>query len=282
MNTLKLYPLLFFASLLTSSTQAQTARSLMNQMYRAIDSYETIFFDMKSKERIKDSYEIRSMHFRVKNNPYKVYMRDLNSGVEVLYRQGWNDNEAYINPNGFPWTNVSLDPYGSRMRSRQHHTIVSSGFAYTRKLFQRIEKQLQAEGQDFNRFFSYKGLGTWNGKKCHKIYIEYPDYTYTSYTVKRTRNIGELCEELLLPEYKVREINRLGTSSRVRAGKTLRIPTAYAKKVIFYLDPNNYLPVLQFIYDDKGLYEKYEYTRIKTQPKVARQEWTTDCASYKF
>ena len=42
--------------------------------------------------------------------------------LEVLFIKG--HETALVNPNGFPWFNLKLNPVGSRMTKNQHHTII--------------------------------------------------------------------------------------------------------------------------------------------------------------
>ena len=50
------------------------------------------------------------------------------------------------------------------------------------------------------------------------------------------------------------------------AGKTIKIPTAYAKVTTLYIDKSNNLPIYQKMEDDKGMYETYEFKELKVNP----------------
>jgi len=49
-----------------------------------------------------------------------------------------------------------------------------------------------------------------------------------------------------------------------------------------YIDKTNYLPVVQIIYDDKGLFGQYEYNSLIVNPVFAPDEFTSKFKDYKF
>lgn len=266
-----------------SLAQAQSARTIVDRMYRAIENHPRVSFNMLGKERFGSEYIVRRSKFHVSESPRKVYFKDLDEGVEVLYVKGWNDGDALVNPNGFPWVNVNLSPRGSRMRNDQHHTVLSAGFGYTAQLMKSIEADLKRQGRRFEDYFSVSSSSvTFDGRSCYKLYINYEDYGYKYYTVPRNSDLASVCKSQNVPEYRVKELNNLDFDERIAAGTKLKIPNAYAKRVIFYVDKSSYFPVVQLIYDDKGLYEKYEYHNLNINPNFPSCEWTSDCSSYGF
>jgi outer membrane lipoprotein-sorting protein len=66
------------------------------------------------------------------------------------------------------------------------------------------------------------------------------------------------------------------------AGKTIKVPTSYAKKSTIYINQTNFYPIFQEMYDDKGLYEKYEYSGLKVNPVFKADEFTEDFSEYNF
>jgi hypothetical protein len=42
------------------------------------------------------------------------------------------------------------------------------------------------------------------------------------------------------------------------------------------------MPILEYVYDEKGLLEKFEFRNVKLNPVQETNEWTTQCASYGF
>ena len=268
---------------LGSQVQAQVnARTLVNKMYASIDGLNQYSYTMTSKERFKEKYITKKMHFRVNEKPKKVYMRDLESGVELLYAKGWNSDKAYINPNGFPWTNVSFSIYNSRVRQDNHHIVTRAGFAFTAQLFRQIEAEIKKRGENFDQLFQYKGETDWNGRKCYRLYIENKQYAIVNYKATQAETIEALALRLGIPEYRVLELNNLSYGASVKLGQELKLPNSYAKLVVLFIDKENYLPIVQMLYDEKELYEKYEYSELNLRPNFASDEFTTTCKTYNF
>src|ERR1700733_10097032 len=81
-------------------------KEIFTNMFTAIKNVKTLRANITSYERIGD--HITHTRYAVKLNisPYKSYSKDLDKGVEILYNEGENGNEAIVNPNGFPYVNV--------------------------------------------------------------------------------------------------------------------------------------------------------------------------------
>ncbi|MEM7038503.1 MAG: DUF1571 domain-containing protein, partial [Bacteroidota bacterium] len=132
------------------------ARPIVTQMIKAMDNVQTLSGRVKRRERIEGRMVTGEMRFKTMMDPYKVYIYNVkpNEGVEVLYVTGWNNNKASVNPNGFPWVSVSLDPFGGRMLEDQHHTCHDVGFEYTNRVVKHV---LEKHGDKFDEFVSYEG-----------------------------------------------------------------------------------------------------------------------------
>ena len=281
----KVLAALFLFSMVNNySAQAQqniTIRQLLDNMYKSISNTKTYAFDMTSKERFHGKYVETNMHFRINESPKKIYAKDLKTGLEILYAQGWNNNKLYVNTNGAPWFNVSVAPNGSQARKDNHHMVTTSGFAFTKELLQKTEKMVLARGEKVEDFLSIQGETTFDGRACYKVNMEYKEYSTKKHKVTKDIDLTQLCLDLCVPEYWVKERNNISFGI-VKAGKELIVPTSYAKKVIFYVDKQNFLPLVQLLYDDKDLYEKYEYRNLQTNYKPVVGEWTENCKDYDF
>jgi outer membrane lipoprotein-sorting protein len=265
-----------------SQVQAQiTVRAALDKMYASMSNAKNYSYEMYSKERFGAKYMERDMLFKINETPKKVYAKDLKEGVEILHVKGWNSDKAYINPNGFPWINVSFSIYSSRVRADNHHLLTTAGFAFTKRLLQRTEAKILKNGRKIEDHFTITGETQFDGKTCYKLNMEYADYAVIDYKVSQNIDLEALCLDLDVPEYWVKERNKLDYGT-IKAGTTIKIPTTYAKKVVFYIDKSTFLPVAQLLYDDQGLYEKYEYRKLTVNFAPAKGEWTDDCSVYGF
>jgi outer membrane lipoprotein-sorting protein len=81
----------------------------------------------------------------------------------------------------------------------------------------------------------------------------------------------------------IKEYNKgISDYKDVREGQDIMIPNFYAKMTVMYIDKQNLLPILIRAYDDKGLFESYEYLNLQVNPKIAPEEFTKGYKDYHF
>ena len=268
--------------IISGNLSAQSVRSTLDKMYIAIGSLQTMSYDMTSQERIGKRIEIRNSKFKIQVSPKKLYMKNQDSGVELLYVAGWNNNKPFINPNGFPYVNVSFDVNSPKVRNDGHHPITHAGFSYLYAQVKNTEKKLAANGQKLEDIITIAGDYTWNGKSCTKLILDNPDFQFISYTCTQSESLLSLCERINVSEYLVMEKNNMGYGANVTKGMVLKVPNAFAKKAELYIDKSSGIPIYQVVYDDKGVFEKYEFKNLKINPSFNSAEFTTQCAGYGF
>ncbi len=266
-----------------TSVTAQNPVDIIDKMRAAIKKMNQSSFELHSKERYGDKYVYKKMKFHIQESPRKVYMKDIDKGVELLYVSGWNNNKAYINPNGFPWVNVSLNIYDSKVVAENHHTVDDAGFGFVNVLLDGFESTGKKAGKPRSSLYMYKGEVTYEGKACYKLYLYPPtEFKYISYTTDRDQNLMQLSRRIVASDYLIKAKNKLSYARTIKKGTTLMVPSNYAKKVIVYIDKKNYMPIVQMLYDEKGLFEKFEYKKVVAYPKFQSNEFTTDCSTYGF
>ena len=198
-----------------------------------------------------------------------------------LFLEGKHDGDALVNPNSFPYINLYLDPNGSLMRQDQHHTINETGFDYFGDI---IEANVKKVGDKFSRYFIPDGEETVNGSPCYKIIINNADFAFVNYTVLKGENLVTIARKLYLGEFMILSANKPKVSDYkdVKAGQIIKVPNAYAKHVLLYIDKENFLPIGVRVFDDKGLYEQYDYFNLQVNPKFDDAEFTKDYKDYNF
>jgi len=262
---------------------AQDPIEIIEKMSNVISKINKSSFELHSKERFGDEYKYKKMIFRMQKSPRKVYMKDLEKGIELLYVDGWNKNRAYINPNGFPWINISLNRFDSKIVAENHHTVDDAGFGFVNILLDGFEKAAAKVGKDLASLYTYKGEATVNGYECYKLYIVPPtSFKYVTYTTTKDQKLLELSRKIFASDYLIKEKNNLSYTRTIKKGTKLIVPSTYSKKVIVYIDKKSFLPIVQLLYDDKGLIEKFEYKKFSQNPKFLNTEFTTDCSTYGF
>lgn len=268
-----------FPSLLPAQTKAKT---IVDKSILAMKNTRTMSGRINRVERVDGEMVKGDMYFKVNIKPYKAYLFNYepDEGTEILYVEGRNKNRILINPNKFPFINVNLDPYSDLVVKDKHHTVFDVGMKYTLGVVEHVLAQYE---DDFDKYVAYKGDVTFSGMPCHVIEINYPEYQFEDYTVGPGESLIDIDQKLRIPAYKVLEINDdVKDFFDVEAGDVIKVPNVYGKRVVFFIDKQYYLPIVQMVYDDEGLFEKYEYVKFKYNPKFAPTEFDPEWHEYDF
>lgn len=261
------------------------ARTIINKMINAIDLYKGVVYTMRSEERITGQKELRdgNIFTKLMVNPHKIYMRmvtDPNKGTEVLFVDGERNNKALVNPGKFLPT-VTLVPTSGLLTHDQHHTLLSAGFGLVSKIIGAAIKRAD-EQKRFDEVFKYVGDVNWNNRNCYKLVIEDPTWAITTYKAVKGDNMQTVFNKLLIPEYSLTELDGIKSFDEDLGGKTLKVPTSYAKKTVFYVDKETNLPIFQEMSDDRGVFERYSFTGVQVNPPFKADEFTKGFSEYKF
>lgn len=270
---------LFMSRLGYSQTTGHTAKELIFKMIKSIDAVDRFKYSLKITERGKKGFNHYESSVKLCRSPRKLYVYI--KGIELIWANGWNGNKAYVKPNSFPYINLSLDPLGSLMRQDQHHTINEMGFDYFASI---VEYMALKVGNNFDQYFKLEGEERYNNRPCYKITITNKDYAYENYTVGDKESITTIARKLHISEYKILEVNpKLNDYFDIlKKGQVLKVPNAYAKDVVLYIDQLYNLPIGVKVSDDKGLFEQYDYFFLQVNPKIEDTEFTTGYKDYKF
>ncbi|MCI5055783.1 MAG: DUF1571 domain-containing protein [Flavobacteriales bacterium] len=269
---LKLLIILVFSAW---NSYAQSSEELLQKLFESIEKYHTLVYDFKMTERVENRYVSGQTVTTVRANPYAVYIKKLaeDKVVEVLYNKERGE-DALVNPGSFPWVNLNLDPYSSLMRKNKHQTLFASGFSF----FGNILKSIVDEGSDQNKFTIKEQ------SQGQTLIFERLDYKKSIFTNPKTQTTTELANSKRLSEYAIIESNEsLDEYGQVIAkGDQIELPNCYAKKMVLFIDPKTFLPFDIKVYDEKGLYEHYEYKNIQVNPTLDDNEFQPNCKSYNF
>ena len=260
-------------------------RAIANKMVAAMKSYKTCVYTMRSEERLTGKKDLRGgeIFTKVCEVPRKEYMKmvaDPNKGTEMLYVEGERDNKVMVNPGKYLPT-LNLAPANSMLTKDQHHTIMSAGFRLVARIVEAGMKRSDEQGR-FDEVFKYAGDVTWNNRACYKLIIADPTWAYTTYTAKAGETILTIAAKLLISEYSIKELNGIKNFDDDLGGKTLKVPSSYAKVSVFYIDKENNFPVFQELSDDKGVFERYQFFNLTINPVFKADEFTKGFSEYKF
>jgi outer membrane lipoprotein-sorting protein len=270
---------LFLNSLIAS---AQNCKQIIDDMLSSIARVNTLKFKLKRIERIEGKY-LKSEAEMKFSKPLKAaysYLQSPTHGLEILYIDGKNGNNACVNPNSFPYVTLNLDPYGSTMRKDNHHTIHEVGFRYISGI---ISHMIRKSGVDYDKYFSYQGEVLLENRPCYKIVIDYTEFKYLPYTIKAGETITTIGYALFVSDYLILEKNPdIDDYLDVVPGQIIQVPNAYASKTVLYIDKANYMPIFQAMYDEKGLYEQFEFLNLQVNPNIPDEEFTKEYKDYNF
>jgi outer membrane lipoprotein-sorting protein len=261
---------------------AQQTKKIMEDMLVSIHDVQTLRFRLKKTERIEGVLQKAEQDVKFLHNPRKIYtyIHSPNKGVELLWIEGKNDNQVYINPNAFPYVNLNLDPYGSIVRKGNHHTVYEVGFDYIGEI---MDQMIKKSGSDFDKYFFYQGDVLFDNRLCYKIFIDYKPFAYVNYTMKANENITDVAYKMFVSDYMILKKNpEIHDYYDVQAGQKIIVPTAYALKTILYIDKENKLPVFQAMYDEKGLFSQYEFYSLQLNQSIEDVEFTKGYSKYNF
>lgn len=284
-NKLKFFVIGFLvASLPLMAQQALSTKDIVEKMLVSGQTMKSFQFTQKAWERMSDGKLLYSAtKTKIWVTPYKFYCYNIapTPGLEVLYNSTLNPTEAIVKPNGFPWVNLSLDPNGTLMRKDQHHCVYDAGFSYSIEVLKNGYERALAYG--FDKIFTQLKDTLWDGRWCYVVQINSIDYKYINYTVQAKENLFDIAKKKFVNEYALLMLNpSVSDFHDLDSGQNIKIPNAYAKKTIVYIDKKYFLPIVQIMYDDKGIYEKYEYLSLKINPALTEKEFTTEFEEYGF
>ena len=257
---------------------AYSAREMLTDILGSVGKIKTMRYNLQCNERINGKMQHTESKVKMQVSPRKLYL--LLNGPEILWLQGVNDGEALVNPAAFPYVNLNLDPYGSLMRKDQHHTIHEMGMEYIAEI---LKDGIRRAGDKLEKYFVIVGEEKYNGRECYKLSIAFPDFEWHPYTIKKDEDITSIARRLRVSEYMILEKNPLATwYDDVKPGQIIQVPDAYGKLTLLLIDKEFLLPVSEKVFDDKGLFETYEYSNLQVNPIIAPEEFTKEFKDYHF
>ena len=278
---LTLFALCLFSSQKVFS-QDETGISIVNKMIERISSIETVTYLLHKQERIGGKIIEQNSFTKLDVDPFRVYLKEIlpKGGVEVLYVKGQNNERAIVNPDGFPWINLKLDPKESLIRKYQHHTVHESGFDHLMQILKFLCEKYKTQ---IDSMVLNNGTIKYNNLECYSISMTNPYFGYMDYILKENESILEIAQRYRVSEHMILEMNdEIKGYNDLGNGQSIKIPTDYSSKLLLYIDKNKLLPLKMEVYDYKGLYEQYEFSDINVNIKISEEEFSEDYEGYGF
>lgn len=257
-----------------SSAFAQSVDNILNEMTSKINSIKTVSFTLLARERFFDKYHTEKTYFKRMYNPDALYCTQLlpPTNVEVLINEKYN-HFALVNPNGFPFINVRMDPYGEKLRDKQHHNIYQAGFQYFSETILHIKQKYGVSWYEMAKLDKTVSV---SGNTCFKIDLFDPTYKISDYIINEETTAQQLALKLYICDYHIIELNPSVKDifQKLKKGTIIKIPSDYAKMITLYIDKSLLIPRKIEVYDDKGLFEEYLFEDITINPKFSNNDFS--------
>ncbi|HEX2936293.1 MAG TPA: DUF1571 domain-containing protein [Bacteroidales bacterium] len=271
----------FFALFVSgASLFAQEPLSIINQMFETTKAAKTVKYSFDSKERVGGKVIHEVSDFKINTQPFKVYMKQKSpkEGLEVLYISG--QGKAKVNPNAFPWVSLNLDPEGSLMLDKHHHSLLDAGFNYTISLIEFLINKYKA---DAPKIIKDNGLVKVQNVNCYYYTLSNPNYKLISYTTGDNETVLTIAKKLKLNYFMILENNpHIKGLGVIKKGTVLSVPNDYASKMEMYIHKDKLYPVYLKIYDHKGLYEEYTFTNVDLNAPLKDIDFSAENPNYDF
>lgn len=272
------------ATLLSGSASAPppagsiTTDQLRARLTAAIEGLKFLRCNVKAQERLGTQIRVANSAMKLSFDPLRVYIKNPD-GVELLWVTGQNDGDAWVYPGSFPYVTLSLDPRGSVMRRNQHHTTFQAGFGMIADLLHTSSTRID---NGYVRSFRYMGDTTVQNRNCHILRSDFPQFRYVSYKVGKKETIASIADKFGCGDYRIMERNKLSVNEALPEGKALEVPNAYGRRVVLCIDPKTYLPMAVQVNDERGMYEKFEFSSVVANQPIPLAEFAKGYKGYKL
>ena len=272
--------ILFF--IFSANGFGQNAAYILTEMVNTCYNVQSLNYTQCKSERIEGELHQQVSDIKFQKSPFMVYMKQKSpkEGLEVLFKDGQNDNNALINTNGFPWVNISLSPFGDKMRDGQHHTVYESGFHYFATIVDHLTTKYKTQTDQLLKF---QGTVSYNDRLCYKIFVDNRNFEYVSHKVRNSETVQTIAKHYFIPEHQILESNAdVDDYYDVDPDDIIIRPNDYAKSITLLVDIERHIPLKLIVHDDKGLYEQYEFLDLTLNPIISIEEFDKEYKNYGF
>lgn len=267
------HPYLFLAFLSlslygTAQQQKIEAKEILIKMINQINHTKSLSYKFKKYERMQDGFSSAEQDVKLLTEPMKahIYVHKPHKGTVATWSANENNGDLQVTPGWMPFVKLNLSPQSDEVRKNNHQSIHKLGFDFVATI---ISNSLQKHASSLSEVLQYAGVVNINKRDCHKIIIEFRDYKYYSYTLKANETLLTIADRFRVNEYMLLLNNpHIKSISEVKPGIKINIPNEYAKRTELYIDKENMMPIVQRMYDEKGLFEQYEFLNLTFNPAL--------------
>lgn len=273
--------LFFYLSLIFTfqHLQAQSTISYFDNMIESISSIYTLEYELHAKELIDGDIFYTHSKVKLQKEPFSFYNYIINPdiGVEILFTD--KNKYALVNPNGFPFINLKLDPFGKLIRRNQHHTLFDAGFDNFKHIVLSVIELLRRSPE---KYISNLGFKQINNKRCQLFNVVNPDFSFSEYIVQKGENVESIAKKFNLSSYLILLENDLSFYNDISLGDKIMIPNSYGERFEIWIDIQSNLPIVQKVFVNNKLFEHYEFRNIIINPEFSMNEFKISNTEYNF
>lgn len=253
---------LLFFSLTIPKTVYSQKYAVLDSMINVVDRIETMSCIIESSEKLEDRTTRVIQQVNASFEPLRcsIVFLEPKKNTRIVYCKGDNNNEIHYEPSGFPYFNLNVDPLGNLARSNNHHTILDIGFSYFNDI---IKEELKKSSTKFE----IKKIKI-NDKIQYLVYTKYEDYKTSPYNMKPNETIRQIALKRRISEYQIIKINDNLNNYNDWTDEYIQLPNHFCYEIKIYIDPINWLPLSIKIYDKEGLFEEYNYSKMKINHQI--------------
>ncbi len=273
---------LLLVSQVAIAQESSQGLDLIRTMFVSSRKVKSLSYTMVKKERIKGQIIRQQSKVKLMLNPLLVYIyqEEPKSGLEVLFNEAKYGDKCVIHPNGFPWITLYFSPLHPRVLSNQHHNLYKSGFEYVVGILQHLT---QKYAEKLNELITLKSEVTWQGKKAYLIVLDNPNFKEITYKVNAGEDAWQIARSYHIGEYVLLDRNPdLSFYTPLPEGKSVLITNDYARRMEITILKESMLPVHFKVYDEKGLYEEYQYHNLLVNPAFSEEDFLKTNQLYRF
>ncbi len=226
-------------------------------------------YHSKKFERHLSEENRAEFDFTIQRSPYKVAGRMADKGHYILFDPAVSEDQAMYISNGFPYTNLSLDIHGKLFRGLNHYTINDAGAEFIYGIIRREYERLPEN-------FQCKKVVR-NGNEEILIRAETDDFHWKDYAGEKGETVLSIASKLSVSAYLIIEKNsHINEYTQDCSGLSMKVPSHYGRVVELYVDADHGLPMRIANYDDKGLFESFDYTNYRFNVELDPSYFTVD------
>ena len=253
--------------------------AILHQMYDSVKNVKTLRAHVSALERIEKKFSSARSEYKLQSTPRKLYFQNKDKKLEILYNEELYGNKAIVKPHVFPYITLSLDPTGNIMRKNQHYSIHELGYGF---IGNSIALTISKDKDGVNNFI-YLGKVNKNGYTCHFLQYENKNYNYIDYRVEEKETATSIAYKLCVNDYLLRDKNDLlNDFGYLKKGTILKVPNLYCKKANLFIDELLCVPISLSLYDDKGLFESYDYSNVEINKPFTEYDFNRNNKNYGF